>query len=107
MKNTLNDLSNHSPDPSAPGACDNLLAVLAAITARWPHGERKHHVVIGDSGLELGLWLPGELRRFSITPADLANTDLLLAEIDSLLAFPAPPLPPRADSRDLATGGES
>ena len=93
---------------TTPSVNDGLLASLTALTTRWPPpGGRKHYLVVGDSGLELGLWQPDMLRRISVTSADLINPDRLIAEIEYLLTLPAPPLPTAAESSYIATGGEA
>lgn len=70
---------------------DGLLASLSALTTKWPPpGGRKHYLVLGDSGLELGLWQPGMLRRIQVTSADLSDPDRLIAEIEYLAKFQMP-----------------
>lgn len=72
-------------------ADDGLLASLTALTTRWPPpGGRKHYLVLGDSGLQLGLWQPDMLRRISVTSDDLINPDRLIAEIEYLTKFQMP-----------------
>lgn len=90
-----------------PSMCDGVFKLLSIINEKWPTDGRKHHLTLGNHGLELGLWVSDECRRFLVTPEDLSDPARVIPEIEYLLAFPAPPLPPRADSRDLATGGES
>lgn len=82
---------------TTPATDDGLLASLSALTTKWPPpGGRKHYLVLGDSGLELGLWQPDTdiPRRFSVTSDDLINPDRLVANIGYLLTFPPPPFPP-------------
>ena len=69
---------------------DGVFKLLSIINEKWPTDGKKHHLTLGPSGLELGLWVSDECRRFLVTPEDLSDPNRAIPEIEYLLTFPPP-----------------
>ncbi len=60
---------------------------LLALTKKWPIANHKnHYLILHKDGLELGLWLPNELKKFIIDDWDIINPEKIISEIEKIIS---------------------